>query len=153
VTTLFVDFDGVLHSSDAAFAVLDIVSPSYVALREARLFEYTEILADALLPWPDVKVVVHSSWASGQSLTRLRKILGQVGPRLVAKTPAGLGREVSVQTYLRRRRMSTSQVVILDDQVALFQALRPRVIACDPERGISEPGALKALPAALRGET
>jgi hypothetical protein len=151
VTTLFVDFDGVLHSSDAAFALFDIAGSSYATLRAAGLFEHTELLADALLPWPDVKVVVHSSWRRAQGLARLRELMGPIGHRVVGKTSAGLDREASVQTYMRRRRMSLGQVIILDDQAVLFDALRSRVIACDPVRGISEPEALEALNAALRG--
>lgn len=66
VVTIFLDFDGVLHSVGAA---------------SNRLFEKAEMLADVLQKMPPTEVVISSSWAAYHSLQEIRELL-QAWPQL-----------------------------------------------------------------------
>ena len=69
-STLFLDFDGVLHSisgyRDEPFCRLPLLE---------------EVLVDA-----DVDIVISSSWRFQYSLEALKDRLGQLGPKVVATT-------------------------------------------------------------------
>jgi hypothetical protein len=145
---LSLDLDGVLHAHDAHFLVEDVRSPT-AQLLEAGLFAHRELLADLLTPYSDLQVLVYSSWRKVLELGALRYALGPLG-RLTGVTPLEVeGREASIQAFLRRRRMSPEQLVILDDQPTLFGALRTRVVVSDPAAGISSPAVQQRLLVAL----
>jgi hypothetical protein len=147
---LFLDLDGVLHAHDAHFAIADVRSASTAQLLEAGLFAHSALLADLLAPYPDLQVLVHSSWRKVLELRALRDVLGPLGPRVMGVTPLELeSREASIEAYLRRRRLSAERLVILDDQPSLFTALRDRVVTSDSSVGIASPDVQRRLEAAL----
>jgi len=146
---LFLDFDGVLHPYDSHFELPDVAVP-LEQLLAAGLFVHRELLEQILAPFPHASLVVHSSWRKTHGVPALRALLGPLGHRLIAATIAGLDRELSVLEFMRRRQVDADQVLILDDQPDTFVKLRPRVVACDPMRGISDVGVQQVLDAALR---
>ncbi|MEH0166697.1 HAD domain-containing protein [Roseateles microcysteis] len=145
---LFLDFDGVLHSHDAHFALADVKVP-IEDLLAAGLFIHRELLSEILKPYPRVGLVVHSTWRKTHDLRALRRLLGPVGDRLAGATADGLEREASVLEYMRRRGIRAERILILDDAPASFAVLRSRVLQCSPSLGLSEPGVQRSLEAAL----
>ena len=145
MTLLSIDIDGVLHAHDAHFAVGDTKTASTEELRAAGLFQHCQALADLLATLHEVELVVHSSWRLTHDIQELRDLLGAAGRYLKATTPPAFEREASVLEFLRRRRLRADDVVLLDDQPALFSELRGRVIVCDPVSGLCSPGVLAAV--------
>lgn len=82
---LFLDFDGVLHPDEVY-----IVRGKDVVLRcdGHNLFEYAELLIDALMPYPDVRIVLSTSWVHALSLDEAK-----------ARLPEGLQSRVTGATY------------------------------------------------------
>jgi len=99
-------------------------------------FEWFPILAALLQEWPDVRLVVHSSWREVHSADYLREFLGPLGSRFLGAVPPG-PRGRAVQDFLRLEVRITSYIV-LDDMPAEFPAgLEDSLIVCDPLSGIS----------------
>lgn len=123
---IFLDFDGVLH-------------PAYVTPWSSNRFEYLPDLERLLSPWPDVRIVVHSSWRVDHSVEQLRTLLGLLGSRVIGVTPR-LQREDSILAAVGQlghggRRLDWC---VLDDAPEEFAKLdKTRLIVCDPNAGIS----------------
>jgi uncharacterized protein (DUF433 family) len=145
-----IDVDGVLHGHDAHFAIEDVREATMAELLAAGLFAHRELLADLLAPLPGVRLVVHSSWRRTLNIKALRAVLGPLGPRFAGVTPPEREREASLLEFMRRRQVDADEVVILDDQPALFDKLRHRVVASDPVLGISSARVQRAFVARLR---
>jgi hypothetical protein len=146
-TILSIDFDGVLHSLDAAYAVNDSRLPVEQML-VAGLFCYNQILEDALRQHDPISLVVHSSWRLACSEERIRELLGPLSHRLRAVTPPQVhDREASILDVLRRWQVPPSRVVLLDDQTFYFRSLRDRLIECPSDAGV--PAVLDKLHLAL----
>lgn len=147
-TLLCIDFDGVLHPYDAHFVVDDVASASAAELHSVGLFVHCQLLADILCAYPDVDLVVHSSWRKTHSLQSLRELLGPLGPRLRAVTPTEFEPEASVIALMKRWRVPSDRVVILDDQPWRFPWLRSHLVLCNGREGL--PGVAEELRSALR---
>lgn len=66
-TVLFLDFDGVLHP-DAAF----LVKGRPTLKTTGKLFMWAPLLIDVLADFPDVEIVLSTSWARELSFSRAR---------------------------------------------------------------------------------
>lgn len=64
---LFLDFDGVLHS-DAAY----LVNGRPTLKAEGELMMWVPLLEDALADFPEVQIVLSTSWARELSFSRAR---------------------------------------------------------------------------------
>lgn len=79
---LFLDFDGVLHP-DAAFLVKG--RPTLKA--EGELFMWAPLLIKTLADFPEVQIVLSTSWARELSFSRARRWLpGELRARVVGST-------------------------------------------------------------------
>lgn len=67
---LFLDYDGVLHPDDAY-----LVNGRPVLQTEGTLFMWAPILMDLLQPYPDLKIVLSTSWVQVLGFTRARDFL------------------------------------------------------------------------------
>lgn len=144
---LSIDFDGVLHSAEAAFAVNDSRLPREEML-QAGLFAHCQLLEDLLCRHAQVELVVHSSWRLACSAARLRDLLGPLGPRMRGVTPVQLAdREPSILALLRRWQVPAHRLVILDDQAFHFRSLTRNLVLCREDIGV--PAVLTALDEAL----
>lgn len=65
---LFLDSDGVLHP----LAPINQLHPD-------RWCYWLNVLVELLEPWPDVEIVVHSSWRMHFSNSELQQLLGPLG--------------------------------------------------------------------------
>ena len=141
---LFLDFDGVLHPSNQAGA----------------LFTQVPRLAAWLETWPEVDVVISSSWRVAHSQHELVEMLGPViGSRMVGCTPwASQERDdnvypsakVNVLTHERQVQVEAWMAsswdperawVALDDMPYLFEADCGRLVVCAGRQGISRENA------------
>jgi hypothetical protein len=120
---LFLDFDGVLHGwSHAAFHQV----PRINAL---------------LRDFPDLDVVVTSSWRHSESLDELAAHFDPaLRPRFVGITPTCRGAEAhtryhEILDYLDTHALGRDQWYALDDCAAFFPPGCPRLLLCDAARG------------------
>ncbi|MBO9687090.1 MAG: hypothetical protein J7598_10780 [Mitsuaria chitosanitabida] len=131
---LFLDFDGVLH-------------PSGTPAGQSLPFEWLPALARLLDPFPDVGVVVHSTWREQFSLDYIQDFLESLGDRFIDVAPPG-EKAQAIQQFLREHP-EVGRALILDDEPEQFKGIIAGdvlVVACEPRRGIScEQPQLKVL--------
>ena len=126
---LSLDFDGVLHPT--AEGTQRVSMPH---------FGWLPLLERMLGPYPDVMLLVHSTWRHKYDLEELRLLLGNtLGPRVVAAAPAGDSRWLAIQEWADKQTDELN-LLIIDDEPGEFPAAMPfLLIVCDPGRGLSDP--------------
>lgn len=123
---IFVDGDGVLH-------------PSGGAPGEVLPFAFAPVLSALLEAWPEVFIVVHSSWRELFSAEEIREFLGPLGPRFAGVVPLGK-KEVAICQYLSACP-SIDDFLILDDEAEEFSTqLAEKLVLCDPLLGVTDQG-------------
>ncbi|KGW85241.1 HAD domain-containing protein [Burkholderia pseudomallei] len=133
MTTLFSDFDGVLHPADAA-----AFDDAGRLVADPRLFTWLPVLADILAPYPAVRIVVSSDWRRWLDDDNLRRVLGPLAPRFDGVVETwGASRADEILTEARRRKLTTW--LAIDDHPTVVAASRrdARFIACAPDTGLS----------------
>jgi HAD domain in Swiss Army Knife RNA repair proteins len=137
---LFLDFDGVMHPNN----------------QPDLLFVWVPRLAVWLDAWPEVDVVISSSWRVAHSQHELVELLGPViGSRVVGCTPwasqerddnvypsAKLNvltheRQVEIEAWMASSWDPERAWVALDDMPYLFEADCGRLVVCGGRQGIS----------------
>ena len=140
----YLDYDGTLHDSQV------YISPGvgiHIRTPGRALFEWAAILDDLMLPHPEIKIVLSTTWVAAQSFEFAR-----------AQLPPGLQKRIIGSTYttenLRyfdawpRGRQVTSDVLtrnpsswfaIDDDDNGWPRNCRSRLIKTDGSTGISAP--------------
>jgi hypothetical protein len=141
---LFLDFDGVLHPNRCP---------------EEQLFCNLPLLATVLADFPQVGLVVSSSWRHTVAWEALRaRFTPPLAGQLVGFTPTAapgiaFAREIEcerfVEAFCRYRAAATLPWWALDDMPAWFRPLSDRLIPCAPDRGFDE-GTAYRLDRALR---
>ncbi|MFN7641637.1 MAG: HAD domain-containing protein [Burkholderiales bacterium] len=132
---IFLDFDGVVHEARGD-------------LEDDQYFEWLPILAEAIAPYPDVHVAVHSSWRHMFTADELRGFLHGLAERYVGAVPPG-DREHAIREYLREVPHVRDYLVI-DDTSEEFSRIRgQRLLICDPTTGLSAPDVQQRLSAWL----
>jgi hypothetical protein len=138
--TIFLDIDGVLHPSTVGELEYGpqgpvITGPGVCALQD-KLAEMVKGKA--------VELAVHSTWIymfdvkilRSQYLARLDEVA-----HITLTNPRIDSRALRILDYVRRRRISTNDYLILDDAPKEFAAsptLLPRLVICDPARGLDD---------------
>lgn len=122
---VFLDFDGVLH-------------PAGGAPGACLPFEWLPMLAELLESVPEVSLAIHSTWREVHPQDYLQEFLGSLGARVVGPVPFG-PKEEAIRAFLTANH-EVEDYLILDDSPCEFSAdLRARLIACHPNRGVSDP--------------
>jgi hypothetical protein len=129
---LFIDFDGVLHHNQA---------------EAGEFFSCRPLLEGVLREFPDVDVVVSSSWRDMHSLAELRAFFSEdLRSRIVdvtssslrlAKAPNGAQREMQCTDWNRRKRCGSGWIA-LDDQAWRFNPASPNLLLTNGKTGITE---------------
>ena len=136
---LFLDFDGVLHPWDPK-----------IQLNEKQMFSLKPLLENTLRSFPDVEIVITSSWRQKYSLEKLRRLFSpEFASRIIGVTPPTRrdergrypngcrGQEILQWLYQNRRNVD--QWLALDDLEWMFEpSLRNRLILCDSATGLTE---------------
>lgn len=97
---LFLDFDGVLHTTRAD------LDNSY--------FCWLPVLERLLSSFPHVMLVVHSTWRYEYTDEELRGLLGPLGDRFIGSAPRG-PREQAIQMVLQANKGKITNYLVLDD--------------------------------------
>ena len=146
---LFLDFDGVLHED-----------PCFDA---TRLFARAPDLAQALEPFPEVRIVLSTSWRSQRTLAEMTQALPQaLGRRVIdatplitaADSPAALRpyrRHAECACWLHRQGHERTAWFALDDRPSLFAPHCEQLILCDSNAGFVDATARRLQAALLRG--
>ncbi|SIT45672.1 conserved hypothetical protein [Paraburkholderia ribeironis] len=154
-SVLFVDFDGVLHRGDAYRTSRGIVS-SHPSI---ELFEYASVLAEALVPYPDVEIVLSTSWVKVLGFTRARDSLPL--PELRHRVRGAtfhtqfhdsyvwneIPRGEQVRRYVTRHRLV--KWLAIDDRDDGFETVLSNLVLCDVETALGDAGVQAILKAAL----
>ncbi|CAJ4113505.1 Uncharacterised protein [Burkholderia pseudomallei] len=151
---LFLDLDGVTHPESVY--LLRKHGPTLLDAPGHALFEHCPLLEEVLAPYPDVRIVLSTSW-----VRRYRGSIRRVARRL---TP-GLQARVVGTTYHSRmdphefaaaprgmqvwadvlRRKPEAWLALDDDYLHWPSWCREQLVRTDPVLGISEPGVLEEL--------
>lgn len=130
---LFLDFDGVLHPGTSGTMRLAVELEKLLSI------------------YPEVVIVISSSWRMGESLEDLRSWFSPgFACRIISVTPIlhqgqPAARQAEVESWLADN--ATAAFCALDDQASLFRPVCPWLILTDPRTGITEQtlGALAAV--------
>ena len=160
--TLFLDFDGVLHPDDAY-----MVNGRPMLKTTGQLFMWAPLLADVLADFPDVEIVLSTSWARALSFSRARlylpeelrgRVIGSTWHSAMAQREAPcfpfvwwdeVTRYQQIQRYARRAGLK--DWVAVDDQPEGWAAADlDKLVHTDSKTGLSDPATLALLAARLR---
>jgi hypothetical protein len=140
--TLFLDFDGVLHPKGAD---------------PGDYFCHLSRLEAVLRHWPDVRIVISSTWQDAYSLPALRRRFSpDIAERIIGGTreadPDGEAedRHDEIRAYLRHVGALASPWVALDDAGDEFPESCENLVLCASAVGLDDDAADR-LRAALRG--
>lgn len=123
---LFLDFDGVLHPE-----------PCY---DKEQLFCCLLRLENVLLDFPEVDIVVTSTWRETRTLAELRAYFStEIGVRIVGLTPSwkdhqslfesvGYQRQTEIEAWLRQSSEPWRTWVAVDDKPYLFKPFLPNLV-------------------------
>jgi len=74
---LYLDYDGVLHHEDVWWHAR--IGPYLRAPDQYKLFQHLELLESLLAPFPEVRIILSTSWCRRYGCTKAAK---ELGPRL-----------------------------------------------------------------------
>lgn len=152
-TILYLDYDGVLHPEPV---YRHPRGGMYFGLEHAghSLFEYAEVLVEALAPYPHVDVVLSTSWVRVLSYSQARAYLPEaLRSRVIGATFHSAMNKFEFDAMSRgaqvladaTRRSATSWVALDDDDEGWGAAASPHLVLTERTAGLSEPQALKEL--------
>lgn len=133
---LFLDFDGVLHPE-----------PCYDA---DQLFCRLPLLENLLREFPNVSIVVSSTWRDTHTVEELRALFSaDIGRRLIGVTPSwrelpelvetiGFQRHAEIEAWLRQAGTPWEKWVAIDDKSWLFKPFLPNLVRCNTDIGMNE---------------
>lgn len=136
---LFLDFDGVLH-------------PFPMPTDPAQLFCNLPRLEAVLRDFPDVQIVISSSWREDRSLAELASLFSpDITSRVIGVLPVieiGSLTDVAAVRYREIERFlealdDPAQWIALDDDTALFPSNCSHLVQCEDGFGIAEERALR----------
>jgi hypothetical protein len=139
---IFVDYDGVFHPvSDLHWFSMGL--PVATCIERGRLFRWTWILHEILVPHPDVCIVVHSSWRFLHPEERVKSLLGPLADRVVHVVAREYERADGVATYIADNGIS--EYIILDDHPEDFVPGTLGLVVCNSEMGVYDKDLRKQL--------
>lgn len=121
---LFLKLDGVVHAGVGLTT-------------DFPLFAWVPELARILAGQPDVGIVLYCDWQEQHGIDRLRALLRELAPRHIEATGAGVPAQV-IRSFLESHPR-VEDWLILDDRTDAFSGdVRPRVVVCDPQLGVTD---------------
>lgn len=160
----YLDFDGVLHHEAVYISAKRGIYIDQSIAPGAALFEWAPILADALDPYPDIKLVLSTSWCRQPGFSRAkRRLPPELQQRVIGGTYhrrhhgadpwqrrdfAETPRAMQILADVKRRRPSAW--IALDDDIDDWPGeYLTHLVACDGSRGLSSPETQRRLQDAL----
>ncbi len=156
---LYLDFDGVLHP-ESVYRQPGKGGPYLADAPGHALFEHAEMLEAVLLPYPDVRIVLSTSWvqAYGGSVAKVaRRLTPDLRARVVGATyqngmdadewrQASRGMQILSDVLHRKPR---DWIALDDDYLDWPDHCRDKLVRTHPVLGISTPVVLAELRAKL----
>lgn len=144
---LYLDIDGVLHPDEA---FLDAKGNVYLR-GPGQLLEHASILSEILAPYPDLCIVLSTSWVKLKSYSWVRRRLPQdLRARVIGSTWHSRYARDSIelewwseatryQQILRdvKHRSPSHWLAIDDDVIGWPESELERVVICDPQLGLA----------------
>ena len=127
---IFLDFDGVLH-------------PLQPEVSQLERFCWLPTLEALVSGFSDVYIVVHSTWRYEYTEPEIRQLLGSLGHRFVGCAPRA-PRQQAIEMVLQANRGLRGHLV-LDDDPREFSGSALNVLLLDPQRGLSDEAAQRAI--------
>ncbi|CAJ0800244.1 hypothetical protein LMG7141_03795 [Ralstonia condita] len=144
MTVLFLDYDGCLHADD----VYLIDGVPTMRRPGAQIFEHANLLAKILTPYPDVQIVLSTSWVGTFNLVRAKLYLPQtlqqrvVGTTYAYRTDkeawAELSRFEQIIRYVRAQNLQ-AWLALDDDDTGWPEPYKQNLVCPAPRFGIGEP--------------
>lgn len=142
---LYLDYDGVLHPDE----VYRIRGRIVLRRDGVSLFEWSALLAEHLEPYPDIQIVLSTSWVRVLSFNEARAWLpDSLGRRVIGATWHSamnqfwwhnLSRDQQISLHAKRHRISR-WLAIDDDTQGWPDGSRGQLVHTDPMLGIATPG-------------
>jgi len=154
---LYLDFDGVGHPADVwydtASKQVSLRAPGHV------LFESMPVLEAALVPYPDLKIVLSTTWVQTFSFEHAKACLSEaLQRRVIGATYDPLSPDAWRYSRLRRydaialdieRRQPLRHLAVDDDALGWPQNARDALVLVPAETGLQCPTAQSLLHARL----
>lgn len=156
---VFLDYDGVLHRGDAYRTRNGIISSNPGSI---ELFEYADVLNALLAPYPNIEIVLATSWVRVLGYNRARDALPvvELRQRVCGATYHsrfddayrwnGIARGAQILRYVERHRLV--RWLAIDDQSQGFGDYAGHLVSCELNRGLGDVVVQDQLRAALRME-
>lgn len=140
---LFLDYDGCLHADD----VFLIDGVPFMRRDGAQIFEHANLLAEILRPFPDVRIVLSTSWVGTFNLIRAKLYLPQTLQHRVVGTTYecrrdkqewdGLSRFDQIIRYVRANGIQ-SWLALDDDNEGWPECHKQNLVCPTPKLGIGD---------------
>ena len=148
---LFVDYDGVLHPRSV------FLERGHLVLRrdDIALFEWSALLLEALAPYPEIRIVLSTSWVTLGFSYAKAQLPRQLQERVIGATVDGADNDFKWLTRYRQilryvQRNQCSRWLAIDDDVETWgDQHRAHLVATDGDLGLSQPDKLEELAAKL----
>lgn len=152
---LLLDYDGVLHPD----AVYRATGGGVVLKRDGiALFEWAPLLVEALAPHPGVRIILSTSWVHALGFEVARDALPEQlrervegstrDPFLAMARWKRMERGEQIKRYVEHKALAGW--IAVDDGVKRWpHEWEGRLVRCDSELGLSEPGKMQELIEAL----
>lgn len=154
---LYLDYDGVLHHENVLWhsnrGAYLVAGPKY------RLFQHAPLLEQLLTPYPDIRIVLSTSWARVYGCSKAAKRLPPtLRSRVIGATfysrmneQAFLSQSRGMQVWADVLRRKPRDWLALDDDTLDWPHwCRNKLIATDETEGISDPGMTQQIEQRLR---
>jgi len=145
---VFLDYDGVLHPDSVnrrSNGLIELQLPG-------KLFMWAPILVESLAPYPDLSIVLATSWVRKLGFRRAlnclpvelsRKVIGATWHSSMGRNTDGINlwdqqsRYHQISAYLRRQNVFVSWLAIDDDAVGWPSSKYNNLVLTDPILGLS----------------
>lgn len=128
---IFLDFDGVLHPVFPRRELTD---------DENQLFSYLPRLEGVLMDFPELKIVIASSWRENRPWENVIKAFSpDISARIIGATPVLKSKEPpypkhpryeEILDFLNKNNLATSQWIALDDTPEIYPPDCKNLILC-----------------------
>lgn len=154
---VYLDFDGVLHNEEVLWSPKR--GPYLKTPASYRLFQHVGLLESLLMPYPDVRIILSTSWVLRYGCLRTaRRLPIGLRERVVGATFHSAMDSIDFQSLPRGlqvwadvlRRQPRDWLALDDDYMNWPAWCRDQYVRTDPLEGISHPSVLGAVREGLR---
>lgn len=133
---LFLDIDGVLHPEPC--------------FDKTQLFSCLPRLEAVLRDFPEVQIVISSTWRESRSLSELKTFFSpDIAARVIGVTPLwrdipsiveviGYQRHAEIEAWIRNSEMPWQKWIVIDDKSYLFKPFLPNLLKTDSTTGLDQ---------------